>query len=107
VVAPGAHLVERGGLDPVLLPWPSCDGIEPDVGNDRPIEGPNFRTVVLSDDPGRVIGELGWHSSLEQRRRLDEVVVDADQDHVLGLHASPWAEVGGDAIRLQKNYIRF
>ena len=38
---------------------------------------------------GRLIGEAGRQPALEHVRRLDHVVVDADQHQVLELHGSP------------------
>jgi hypothetical protein len=38
------------------------------------------------NDPGSEIGEAGGEPALEHVRRLDDVVVDAHEDQVFGLH---------------------
>jgi hypothetical protein len=39
-------------------------------------------------DAGRAVGELRRDPALEQVRRLDKVVVDADEDHVFDPHGT-------------------
>ena len=87
VVAAGAHLVEGGRVDAVLLLGPARDRVETDVGDRLVVEDPHVVAGVGVLDPGRAVGELRREPALEQVRRLDEVVVDADEDHVLDLHA--------------------
>ena len=87
VVATGAHLVEGGRVDAVLLLRPAGDRVEPDVGDRLAVEHPHVVAGVGVLDAGRAVGELRRHPALEQVRRLDEVVVDADEDHVLDPHA--------------------
>ena len=53
------------------------------------VEHPHVVAGVGVLDARRAVGELGRQPALEQVRRLDEVVVDADEDHVFDPHAAP------------------
>jgi hypothetical protein len=100
VPAPGAHLVERRRVDAVLLLGAPGDGVEADVGDDGAVEGPDVVTRLGLDDLRGLIGELRRQPTLEQTGRLDEVVVDAHQDHVVGVHGSPAVFGPGCRVRL-------
>jgi hypothetical protein len=89
VPAARAHLLEGGRLDAVLLLGPAGHGVEPDVGDHGPVEGPHVGPVGLLDDLRGQVGEPRRQPPLEQVGRLDQVVVDAHQDQVVGVHASP------------------
>ncbi len=85
VVTTGSHLVERGRLDAVLLLRPPRDRVQPDVRDDGALEGPDIRAVGLTDDARRAITPLRRDGGVEHVRRLDEVVVDAHHDQVVGV----------------------
>ena len=94
VEAPFPDLVEAGRVDPVLLGRTSRDRVEADVRHLEFEELPHVGAVVLVDDLGREIPVLGGEMALEQVGRLDHVVVDADDDHVLGAHRGPLRRLG-------------
>ena len=89
VEASFADLVEAGRVDSVLLGRTARDRVEPDVRHLELQELPDVRAVVLVDDLGREVPVLGGKVALEQVGRLDDVVVDTDDDHVLGAHRVP------------------
>ena len=81
---PRADLVEAGRLDPVLLLRAARHGVEPEVGDLDALEQPHLATGVVLDHPGGPVGELRGQAALEHVGRFDEVVVDADDDEVVG-----------------------
>ena len=87
VVATDPHVLERGGLDAVLLGWPADHGVEPDVGDLVAVVEPHVRAVVPADELGRLVLVLGGQQPVEHAPGLDDVVVDADQDHVFSAHS--------------------
>ena len=86
VVATRPDLVEPRRLDAVLLLGPAGDRVERHVRDDRVAELPHVRAVGVVHQPRRVVHVLLRQVVLEHVRRLDGVVVDADQDHVLFVH---------------------
>ncbi len=100
VVATRAHLVEGGGLDAVLLGGPAHHGVEAHVGDHVALEGPDVDAVVVVDDPRGAVLPLGRDPAVEHVGGLDDVVVDAHEDEIFGLHraASPSAWRQGDHI---------
>ena len=68
------------------------DRVEPDVGDLEVEEVPHVGAVGLVHDVGRDVAVLRGQVVLEHVGRLDDVVVDAHQDHVVDLH-------GGNATR--------
>ena len=95
VVAAGPHLVEGGGLDPVLLPGAARHRVEADVRDDRPVEDPDVRAVGPAIDAGSTVPVAGREMVVEHVGRLHEMVVDADQDEVSGLHGTSKPDTGG------------
>jgi hypothetical protein len=87
VVATGPHLVERGRLDAVLLARPPRDRVQPDVRDLRAVEHPDVVAAVGVHDARCHVGVLRRDASIEQVGRFDDVVVDADEDHVVGRRA--------------------
>ena len=79
-----ADLVERGRLDAVLLGRLAGDGVQPDVGDLVALVEPHVGAVVLVHELRRELLPLVGKVVVEERGRLDDVVVDADQDQVLG-----------------------
>ena len=89
VVAAGADLVETLGLQPVFLPGPPGDGVEGRGLHDHLAEDPDVGALLVADELGGAVLVLGRQVVDEQVRRLDEVVVDADEDHFIdGSHGS-------------------
>ena len=86
VVAAGPHLLEGGGVDAVLLGGPAGDGVQPDVRDRLTVEGPYVVTVFGAFDPRRPVGVLRRHPAFEHVRRFDDVVVHADEDHLVDVH---------------------
>jgi hypothetical protein len=84
VAAAADHLVRRR-LDVVLLGRTSGDGVEADVRDLGVLVDPHVGAVVLVDAARRVRLPLVRQMGVEERRRLDHVVVDADQDEILGI----------------------
>ena len=87
VVAADPHVLERGGLDAVLLGRAADHGVEPDVGDLVAVVEPDVGAVVLADELGRLVLVLGGQQPVEHPPGLDDMVVDADQDHVLSAHS--------------------
>ena len=99
VVDAGAHLGEAGGVAAPLLRGPGDDGVEAaHAGRPAPVD-PLLDAVVADDHVRRLVGLLRRHVPLEHVGRLDDVVVDADQDHVVDVHADPSpASCGHDVL---------
>ena len=89
VVAAGAHLLEGGGFDAVLLGGPTHHGVEADVGDEVALERPHVGAVGVVDDLGGAVLPLGRHPALEHVGGLDDMVVDAHEDEIFGLHRAP------------------
>ena len=93
VVTAGPHLLERRGVDAVLLRRAPGDGVEPDVRDRGAVEHPHVVAAVGVHDLRRLVGVLRGHPPVEHVRRLDHVVVDADEDHVVDVHGVPPSDV--------------
>ena len=91
VEVPGADpdLLEGGGLDAELAAGLAGDGVEPDVGDDGVVVDPHVVAVGGAHDLRRLVPVLLRDVGVEQRRRLDHVVVDADEDQVVEVHSRP------------------
>ena len=61
----------------------------PMLGISLALVHPDVAAVVLPDELRREVDVLGREAAVEQVRRLDDVVVDAHQDHVVETHAVP------------------
>ena len=86
VVATDPHVVERGGLDAVLLGRAADDGVQADVGDLVAVVLPDVGPVLAADELGGLVLVLGRQQPVEHPPRLNDVVVDTDQDHVLSAH---------------------
>ena len=97
VVRAAADLVERGRLEAVLLRRSAGDRVEPDVGDLGALERPDVGVHLVFVDHARRALEVGLrHVPLEEVGRLDHVVVDADEDEVVHVHAGlPRSRVRG------------
>ena len=93
VPAPRPDLVEALGLQPVLLLRPPRHGVQRDVGDHHVTELPGVAAVRVVHQPRGVVDVFLGQVILEHVRRFDDVVVDADQDHVLFVHGAPFALV--------------
>ncbi len=94
VVTTRADLVEALRLEPVLLFRATGDRVERDVGDDGVAELPGVRAVLVVHQARGVVDVLLRQVVLEHVGRLDGVVVDADQNHVVFVHC-PFLSVGG------------
>ena len=86
---------ERGGLDAVLLGRLAGDGVQADVGDLGPLVGPDVGAVVLVDELRGGVLPLVGKVGVEEGGWLDDVVVDAHEDEIFGLHGSPWSQLAG------------
>ena len=69
------------------------DRVEPDVGDLRALERPHVGVHLVFVDHARGVLEVGLrHVPLEEVGRLDDVVVDADEDEVVHVH--DWCSPG-------------
>ncbi len=75
-----AHFVEPGGLHAPFLPWPPDDRVEPDVRVLAVFVTPHLTAVLGFDDARCSLGQRGGNPTLEHVGRLDDVVVDGDQN---------------------------
>ena len=92
VVAAGSDLVEALRLEAVLLLGSTGHGVERRGLHDDLAERPDVGALVVADQLGRPVLVLGVEVVDEQVGRLDDVVVDADQDEVVGSeHGVPLA----------------
>jgi hypothetical protein len=94
VEAPGPHLIERSRLDAVLLLGPARDGVQADVGDLGPVEQPDVATVGQPLDMWTLVPPLGRQSPVEHGRRLDQMVIHADHDQVIGMHGNSFQLAG-------------
>jgi hypothetical protein len=86
VVAARAHLLEGSRLHAVLLLGTTRHGVQADVRDRVSVEGPHIVAGLGANDLGRLGLPLRRQVLVEHVRRLAEVVVDADEDHVFELH---------------------
>jgi hypothetical protein len=93
VVTTRPDLVEPCRLDAVLLLGPPGHRVERDVGDYGVAELPHVRAVGVVHQPRRVVLILLRQMVLEHVRRLDGVVVDADQNHVFFVHGRPFHRI--------------
>ena len=88
----GAHLVEAGGVGAPALTRPTLHRVEAEGGELLALDEPGVGAVLTADDPGHPRLELRGHVVGEvvgERRRLDDVVIDADEDEVFCAHPFP------------------
>ena len=76
VEAARPHFVEARRLHAPLVAGAADHGVQADVGVAVALEDPGLGAVVLLDHPGGGVGQGGGQTTLEEIRRLDEVVVD-------------------------------
>ena len=86
VEAPGPHLGVLGRVEVVLVGRAPGDRVEPDVGRALALELPDVTAAVGLDDVRDAVRVLRRPVLGEHAAGLDDVVVDADQDEVLGVH---------------------
>ena len=78
VYSVGSRLYSSGGQP--------ATAFEPDVGRALALELPDVTAAVGLDDARDAVGVLRRPMLREHAAGLDDVVVDADQDEVLGVH---------------------
>ena len=95
-------LIKTLRLQPVLLLRPTRHRVERHVGDHHITELPRVAAVRVVHQPRRLIQILLRQMVLEHVRRLNDVVVNADQDHVFFVHArflrGPYCMVNSLAI---------
>ena len=87
VVGARAQLVEARRVHAVFLGRPAGDRVEADVRDVEVEELPHVGAVGAVLDARRDVLVLRGQVVLEHVGRLDDVVVDADEDHVFDAHA--------------------
>ncbi len=117
VVAPGSDLLEGQRLDAVLLGNASRDGVEPEVGDGRPLEHPQVPALVGARSRAALVrrpassrrpsnmsgGSTTWSSTLTRirssifTRNLPGPVSDGDVRLVLDAHRASRRPKGGRA----------
>ena len=88
VVAAAPDLLDAGGLGPELLLGPPGHRVQGGVQYLLAVVNPRHGAVVAADEPRRLVRVLALDATLEHVRRLDDVVIDADQDQVIDVHGS-------------------
>ena len=86
------HLVEARGIGTPALAGAALHRVEAEAGDLLALDQPGVGPVVAADDAGDPGLELRRHVICEvlgQRRRLDDVVVDADEDEIFRAHPAP------------------
>ncbi len=86
VVATRTHLVVCRGLHAILFGGTAHHGVEPDIRQLPIAEDPHFRPILLANASGGSVLVLAGQMIVKDRGRFDDVVVDADEDHVVDLH---------------------
>ena len=88
VEAARAHLVVAGCVDVVHLAGFSCDGVQAHVPPADLAVVPLLDTVGLDDHPGGAVFVFRGDVRVEHVRRLGDMVVHADQDQIVLVHAA-------------------
>ena len=95
VEAARAQLGVGARVEAPLLPGPPDGGRHPERRGGRlALEHPLVHALVVADHLGGLVAPLGRDVVLVHVRRLDHVVVDADQDHVFHAHGALLSFVG-------------
>jgi hypothetical protein len=89
LVAAVAHLPERHGVHAVLLGRSAGDRVQPEVRAALVAPYPHVGPVRCADHTGPAVAPPLGKVALEDVGRLDDVVVDADEDQIVDLHAAP------------------
>ena len=92
VVGAGPHLGQAGRLEPPLLLRPGDHGVEARREGRHPLEGPRLHTLLVGDQLGSLVLQVGRHVLLEHVGGLDDVVVDAHENQVFGSHGGSSGE---------------
>ncbi len=79
-------LVQTLRLQPVLLLGPARDRVQRNIGDHDVAELPGIRTIGVVHQPRRLIQIFLLQMIPEHIRRLDDVIINADQDHVFFIH---------------------
>ncbi len=87
LVAARPDLIQTLGLQAVLLLGPAGHRIQGHVGDHDVAELPGITAVRVVHQPRCLIQVLLLQMILEHVRRLDDVIINADQDHVFFVHA--------------------
>ena len=94
VVTAGAHLGEADGVESPLLVGPRGNRVEPDGAGADAAPLPLVDAVGGPHDFRGTVSVLVWDVAIEHGRRFDDVVVDADEDEIVGSHCSPLGSSG-------------
>ena len=71
---------------PVLLAGSPGHGVQGHVGEDVALVEPGVGAVVVGDELGGQVDVLGGEAPFEEVRRLHDMVVHADHDHLVDVH---------------------
>ena len=86
VVGTRAHLRKGHRIETPILLRPTNHCVQRDRAGDVALELPLLHASVGDDDPRGLVGVFRGHVPIEHVGRLDHMVVDADQNHVVKLH---------------------
>ncbi len=86
VVGAGTHLGMSGRVESPLLLRPGHHRVEPDHRHLLVLVDPLVLALFVVHDVRGLVHVAGRQVSLEHVRRLNDVIVDADQDHVVRVH---------------------
>ena len=86
VVGTGTHLGVSGRVESPLLLRPRNHGIEPHHRHLLVLVDPLVHALVVVHDVGGFVDVAGGNVFPEHVRGLNDVIVDADQNHVIRLH---------------------
>src|SRR5882724_9706466 len=89
VVTTGTHLLIGYGLEPIFLPGPARNRIEPEPGRLLTFDLPMMGAVgAMSDNRSAILESRGYVPD-EHVLRLDQVIVHADENQIRHLHRYP------------------
>jgi hypothetical protein len=86
IEAAAPHLIEPCRLVAVLFRWAPGDSIETDVRSKLPFVFPHVVAVLALHDPRRLRLVLRRQVPLKHVGRLNDVVIDADENHFVYVH---------------------
>ncbi len=89
VPASSPHLGIGGGVGRELLAWLADRRVVTDEGEGLALIHPSLTSIVVGDDPRGIVGVTPRNPIDEHVDRFQDVVVHADERHVVDVHAVP------------------